>query len=162
MEVKDTHAMHITSNTPRPKAPKRQGPNLASWIFFLVLALGPLRGIVRALLPPQISDSQLLLLVIGVFALAVTVSLVARGLSSRSSGPQMPTMPGASGSWSPTNTAPRQRLEPARLPSRPAAGYPGPPRFEPIITGKVIFAGFVVAALLIVLFFVLVILLGIR
>ena len=154
--------MNITSNTPQPKPPKRQGPNLASWVFFLVLALGPLRGIVRSLLPPQVSDSQLLLLVIGVFALALTVSLVARGFSSRSSGPQLPTIPGSSGPWSPTSAAPRQRLEPARSPTRPAAGYPGPPRFEPIITGKVVFAGLVVAALLVVLFFVLVILLGIR
>lgn len=155
--------MNITANTPRPKSPKRQGPNIVSWIFFLMLALGPLRGIVRSLLPAWISDSQLLIMVLGVFALAVMVSLVARAFAGRSDAPRVPTIPGSSGPRPQMSAPPRQRLEPARLPSsRSPSGYPGPPRFEPIITGKVLLAGFVVAVLLILLLFLIVILLGIR
>ena len=130
--------MNITANTPRPKPPKRERRSVLTWIFFLLILARPLWGILRSTIGAQINDTQLWILVMGVVALGFIGLLVARSVGNRGADARLPT-----------GVEPVQPLSPSRLPGGARSSYPvGPPRYEPIITGKVALAGFVLAALM--------------
>ena len=132
-------AMNITANTPRPKPPKRERRSSLTWIFFLLILARPLWGILRSTIGAQISDTQLWILVVGVVALGFVGLLATRGVGNRGADARLPT-----------RIEPAQPLNPSRLPGGVRSSYPlGPPRYEPIITGKVALAGFVLAALMV-------------
>ncbi len=143
----------ITANTPRPKPTRGQGPSCGTWIFLIVILLGPGRGILMALLGPRANDPRTLIVIGGVVVLAAMLVLAGRAASGRSSGPQLPTGPSTPMSMPrlPTPAAPMSPTVPG---SR--AGYPlGPPQFEPIITGKVVLAGVLLLLVFAGIFFLL-------
>ena len=136
--IRTRGAMNITANTPRPKPPKHERRSGLTWIFFLLILARPLWGILRSTIGAQISDTQLWILVVGVVTLGFVGLLVARGVGNRGADARLPT-----------RVEPAQPLNPSQLPQDARPGYPvGPPRYEPIITGKVVLAGIVLAALM--------------
>jgi hypothetical protein len=139
--------MNLTANTPRPKPAKGQGPGCGTWVFLLLILAAPLRNILRIVLGPGVSDAAIWLILGGVVVLAGLVTVVSRAASNRSGGgPRLPT--GPSGPSLPMGGSPAQPLQLPSMTSSTPAGYPaGPPRFEPIITGKVVLAGVVLAAI---------------
>ena len=131
--------MNITANTPRPKPPKRERRGIVTWIFFLLILARPLWGILRSTIGAHLSDTQLWILVVGVVALGFVGLLASQAIGNRGADSRLPTQ-----------VAPAQPLEPSRLPGGAQSRYPaGPPRFEPIVTGKVVAAGTMLAALMV-------------
>lgn len=123
--------MSISPNAPRPDPPPRQPKGNLSWIFFLLILARPLWGILRSAVGPQLSNTQLWIVVIGVLALAALVLLAPRALNRGPSVTRLPT--------SAPSVPPRR---PPALPQHPALDASlRPPHYEPIITGKVMLAG---------------------
>src|SRR5919199_6616980 len=143
--------MNITSNTPRPKPTGNQRSGCITWIFLLLLLSVPGRNILVAILhsvAPQISSSQLWLILGGIVALGVVVTSITRAARNRPVDTRLPTGPGSSTQTPRPGGTPIRPPQPPQVPSSSVPGYPtGAPRFEPIITGKVIVAGVVLAAL---------------
>jgi hypothetical protein len=143
--------MNITSNTPRPKPTGNQRSGCITWIFLLLILLVPARNILPAILhtvAPQMSTGQLWLILGGIAALGVVVTSIARAVRNRPVDTQLPTALGPD-ARSPLPGGTQIRPSRPQIPSSSVPGYSaGPPRFEPIITGKVVVAGFVLAALL--------------
>lgn len=129
--------MSLTANTEPPRKPQPQRGSALSWIFFLLILARPLWGIVRSMVGPQISDSQLWLLVGGALALLAVVLLVRTiaGLRDAPAG-RLPPRPSP-----PTPSRPNA---PVPAPA-PVAGMPRSPQFEPMFTGKVLLAGILLA-----------------
>ena len=143
--------MNITSNTPRPKPTGKQRSGCITWIFLLLLLSVPGRNILAAILhsvAPQISSGQLWLILGGIVALGVVVTSITRAVRNRPVDTQLPTGPGPSTQIPRPDGTPIRPSQPPQAPSSSVSGYPsGAPRFEPIITGKVIVAGLLLAAL---------------
>ena len=136
--------MSISPNTPRPDPPRQRQSNL-SWIFFLLILARPLWGILRSAIGPQLSNTQLWIIVAGVLSLAALALLAPRALNRDTPVSRLPT------------GAPPVHLErPAPVAQRPFPGVsPRAPRFEPIITGKVMLAGVLLLAMMSTLFLLL-------
>ncbi len=129
--------MPITAQSGPPRQPKqKRGINLP-WIFFLLILARPLWGIVRSIVPPQIANNDLLVVVVGVIVLGAFVFTVAQLGRSRGGDTRLPTGSPPARPFSSTRVGTPQR---ATLPS-------GAPQFEPIITGKVMLAGAVLLAI---------------
>ena len=138
--------MNITSNTPRPQPPRNQRGSRLSWLFFLLILARPLWGIARSLVGPQVTNQQLALLIGGVVLAGIVVTLITRGAGRASSrGDQslpVPNQPardfrpqvGRATSWNPPRT--------------PKAYTMDPPRFEPVITPKLVRGGCVLATII--------------
>ncbi len=138
--------MPITAQTPPPrKQQPRRSPNL-SWIIFALILARPVWAMVRSVIPPQVASNDVFAVGVGVLVLAAFFFTVARLGRGRGTDTRLPTGP-----------------QPDRALSIPRAAAPRPfvqaggPRFEPIITGKVVFAGVVLLALFAAVFLVLVI-----
>lgn len=117
-------------------------------IVFLVVFGRPIYNLVRSLTRGIVTDQQLMIVAGGVVALVALAVIVQRVNQSRQgSTPYSPT------SMTPTNP---QTSLPTSNPTaslqqytRPGdARLPSAPRFEPIITGKVVLAGLLLALLL--------------
>lgn len=139
--------MNITANTPRPKPAKNQRPGCISWLFLLIILLGPLRGILQAIIGPRLGNIPLAPILTGIVILAAAGSMLARAAAGRSTGPRLPTSPTVPGQpFSPPASSPSTMT---RLPTPAMPNYQGgAPRFEPVITAKVFLAGVVLAAVL--------------
>jgi hypothetical protein len=139
--------MNVMANTPRPKPAKGQGPGCGTWVFLLLILAGPVRNILGIVLGPGVSNTDTWLIFGGVVVLAGLVTVVSRAASNRSGGgARLPT--GPSGPSLPMGGSPARPRQLPPMTSSAPAGYPaGPPRFEPIITGKVVLAGVVLAAI---------------
>lgn len=138
--------MNITANTPRPKPTKNQRPGCITWIFLLLILLGPGRGILAALfqiVAPRVSGGLLWSIIGGIVVVGALVAVISRAATNRTTDTRLPTGPGAATDRRQRGGAPAPLPGPAQL---PGGTQSGPPRFEPIITGKVVVAGFVLAA----------------
>ena len=130
--------MPITAQSPQSRQPQPKRRINFSWIIFLMILARPIWGIVRSIVPPQIANNDMVAVVVGVLVLGAFVFTVSQLGRSRGGDTRLPTGSQPERPWSPTGMGtPR----PATLPS-------GAPRFEPIITGKVVLAG----AVLLVIF----------
>ena len=130
--------MSITANSSRPKPPRPERRSNLTWIFFLLILARPLWGILRSTVGAHVSNAQLWIIVVGVITLGLVGLLVSRAMDGRSSAPRLPA-----------GAAPTRPLKPINIPTPTTSTYPaGPPRFEPIITGKVVLAGFALATLI--------------
>lgn len=136
--------MNITSQTPQPQRPRGQRGNRWSWLFFLLILARPLWGIVRSLVGPQISNQQIALVIGGAVVAGVAVMFITRSASRITTREQSQSAPiptartyrpatGRNATWTPPQ----------------ASSYQGQtPRFEPMITGKVVLVGIILAALI--------------
>ncbi|CAA9255340.1 MAG: hypothetical protein AVDCRST_MAG26-2073 [uncultured Chloroflexia bacterium] len=137
--------MPITGQTPQPgKQEPRRSPNL-SWIIFLLILARPIWTMVRSIIPPQVANNDIFAVVVGVLVLGVFFFTVARLGRGRNADTRLPTGPRQVRS----STTPRASVPRPVLPA-------GGPRFEPIITGKVMFAGVVLLAIFAAVFLLLV------
>ena len=117
-------------------------------IVFLIVFGRPVYNLVRSLTRGIVTDQQLMIVAGGVVALVALAVIVQRVNQSRQgSSPYSPT------SLSPTNTPtmltptnPTASLQQYTSPGD--ARLPSAPRFEPIITGKVVLVGLLLALLL--------------
>jgi hypothetical protein len=132
-------SMSIVSGNQPPKQRRRSGPSIG-WIVPLLIFGPTLYNLARRSLAGRFTDQQLILLG-GALAVLVAFIAIGRWLSNqrRSDGPALP--PGYQ---------PSPPKEPRSSLPRPASpSYtPQAPRFEPIVTGKVIIAGAVLALLM--------------
>lgn len=122
-----------------PKSAKKSSGFPFGLIVFLVVFGRPIYNVVRSATRGIVTDQQLMIVAGGAVALVALVVIVQRVNQSRQgSTPYTPTYTPSS---NPTASL-RQYTTPgeARLPSAP--------RFEPIITGKVVLAGLILAVLL--------------
>lgn len=139
--------MPIVPGNDQNSKKKSGGFPFGSLIVFLIVFGRPLYNLVRSVTRGILTDQQLLIVAGGAVALVALVVIVQRVNQSRQgSSPYSPTS-------LPMNT-------PTSLPStNPAASLrqyttsgdtrlPSAPRFEPIITGKVVLAGLLLALLL--------------
>ena len=128
-----------------PQRPgRRAGGSVLGWLLPLIIFGPTLYRIIRSTVGGRVTDQQLALALGGIVALVVVVTVVRRVNGTRDRNvTRLPT-----GVAPPMSAGPR--LESPRLPSSTlgAGGLPRAPRFEPMVTGKVIVAGFVLAALL--------------
>jgi|GEM_PF-7050221 len=140
--------MNFTANT-RPPAPKRERGGNLSWIFFLLILARPLWGIVRSLVGPQISNQQIWLMIGGVLVVSAVVALIARNAGGRAEQSRLPTPSATGGSSLPFPPATNRPAMPGEWRPGSSSGYPSrPPQFEPMLTGKVLLAGLVLALLI--------------
>ncbi|HEX6291008.1 MAG TPA: hypothetical protein VFZ66_17615 [Herpetosiphonaceae bacterium] len=122
----------VAGNDPKP-AKESKGSGCGWLIFLLVFFWRPLYNMIRSVVNGRISDQQLLIIVGGVVALVVLALIVQRVNRSRQ---------GSAASLPPSYTPPSTLAKSYRqlqVPSEPF--MPSAPRFEPIITGKVVLAG---------------------
>lgn len=151
--------MNITPQTPQPKPPRNQRGSRWSWLFLLILAR-PLWGIIRSAVGPQVSSQQLALVIGGVVLAGVIVMFftsVATRSTSREQAPSMQSSPApnyrppAAGPSMPSTTPPRYGTNPSlgKPPLPPSTPFGQAPRFEPIITGKVVLIGAVLAVVIV-------------
>ncbi len=136
----------VAGNDPPPS--KRSGGSLISWLF-LLLVFGPtIYRVLRNATAGVISDQQLLIIGGGLIALIGVIVIVQRINRSRADGgPRLPTpMP---------PPAPRRSAPPPdigavrRVTGASSQPYlPPAPRFEPMITGKVVLASLIFGAFL--------------
>ncbi len=140
--------MNFTANT-RPRGPKRERGGNLSWLFFLLILARPLWGIVRSLVGPQISNQQIWLMIGGVLVIGAVVALIARNAGGSAEQSRLPTPSATGGSSLPRPATTNRPTIPMEWRPGSAAGYPSrPPQFEPVITGKVLLAGLVLALLI--------------
>jgi hypothetical protein len=137
----------VSGNEPPP--PRNARGSLLGWVFPL-LFFGPIiYNFVRSATRGLLTDQQLLIVGGGLIGLAALVAIGRRvGQSRANTTTSLPT------SYTPPqNVAPLSRATPVNREQPPnrAPGdkpyMPSPPRFEPIITGKVLLVGIVLAAL---------------
>jgi len=115
------HAMPLTPNN-QPRPTKRSGG--WGWLVPLLIAAPTIINLVRRQTEDVLTDAQLLMIVAGVGALIVLVVVGRRAWQSNAAVPRSPTY------------TPQQ-----------SSALPQAPRFEPIITGKVLLAGLVLGVL---------------
>jgi hypothetical protein len=143
--------MPITTNSSRPTPPKRQRANIWSWLIFLLILARPLYGVLRSVIPAQVSAIQIVAVAAGVIVLGLMFSLVLNTARQRASDTWRPT-PSPQSTWDrPVMTASRSsNASPPLLRSNsPTPRIPaGGPRFEPVVTGKVIVAGIITAGVI--------------
>lgn len=120
---------------------KKSGGSLVGWLVFLLVFGRPLYGLVRSVTNGRISDQQLLIITGGVVALIAVGVIVQRVNRMRASGTSTLSTP----YLPPSNPATSLR----QLNTKNDPSLPATPTFEPIITGKVVLAGIVLALLLI-------------
>lgn len=141
-------AMPITANTPRPTPPKRQRTSIWSWLIFLLIFARPLYGMLRSIVPFQISSPQLMAIVAGIIVVALASTLVLKTARRQGSDTRLPTASPQSSSDRPVMTSSR----PSNIPMRANTPQPripaGGPRFEPVITGKVMLVGIITAGVI--------------
>lgn len=126
---------------------KKSGGFPTGLIVFLLIFGGQIYNVVRGLTRGILTDQQLMIAAGGVVALVVLTVIVQRVNQSRqgSSPYTTPSMPmNTPTSLTPTN--PTASLQQYTTPGD--ARLPSAPRFEPIITGKVVLAGLLLALLL--------------
>ncbi len=128
--------MPIVPGNEQPR--KTSGGSLWGWIVFLAVFGRPIYGFVRGLTNGFLSDQQLLILLGGAGALIVLATLVRRLRRSESAGPRMPSTP----------YPPPQSPYTGAQSMRASGVAPSAPRFEPVITGKLVLAGVILAGLL--------------
>lgn len=141
--------MPIVSGNEPPSQRNRRN-SLVGWVLPL-LFFGPMiYNFVRSTTRGVLTDQQLLIVGGGLIGLVAIVVIMRRvGQSRAGSSTSLPT------SYTPpTNVAPLSRATPIKQPqpqqyrTRTEQPYvPSPPRFEPIVTGKVFLLGVVLAAL---------------
>ena len=143
--------MSITANSPQPKPPRRGQQSILSWVVFLLIFARPLWGILRSIIGPEVSDTQIWIMVAGITGLGIMVLFLSRAMRSGPANTSLPPRMEV-----PRPVQPMQRVEPpvpaadAQRRAPPIQDYPlQPPRFEPIITGKVVVAGIVLAMVMI-------------
>ena len=143
--------MPITANSRQPKPPRRTQQSILSWIFFLLIFARPFWGILRSMIGPEVSDTPIWIMVAGITGLGIRVLFLLRAMRG---GPANTSLPPRM--ELPRPVQPMQRVEPlgpsadAQRRAPPIRDYPlQPPRFEPIITGKVVVAGIVLAMVMI-------------
>lgn len=136
--------MPIVSGNEPPPTRNTRG-SLIGWVFPL-LFFGPMiYNFVRSATRNVVTDQQLLIVAGGVIGLAAMVVIARRIGQNRSS---------STGSLPNSYTPPPNLVPPSRTQvsqyraPAPKQYVPPPPRFEPIITGKVFLVGVVLAALL--------------
>jgi hypothetical protein len=139
--------MNITPQTPRPQPPRNQRGSRLSWLFFLLILARPLWGIIRSLVGPQVTNQQIWLVLGGVVLAGVVVMLITRGASRFGSGDQSLSMPNQPvRDYRPPTGRGRDMTWTA---PRPGSYQGQTPRFEPMITGKVVLVGLILAVVLI-------------
>lgn len=128
--------MPIVSGNEPPSG--KQKPQSASWAWlipFLLVFGRPIYQAVRNATAGRVTDQQLIIVGAGVVVLLVVVAIVQRIHRSRTAGAtRLPT----------TYTPPT----PLSRPSSDQSFVPSAPHFEPIITGKVLVAGIILAAIM--------------
>lgn len=140
----------VSGNEPQPPRRRSSGPGLG-WIFPL-LVFGPvLYNTIRRATAGILTDQQLLIVgggLVGLVVLGIIAQRVNRiRAGSSSSLPTSYTPPPSVGGSSSLPSAYASQMSPTR--TQPGQSYvPRPPKFEPIITGKVLLAGLVVALVL--------------
>ncbi len=129
----------VAGNDQQPEK-KSSGAGCGWVVMLLVFLWRPLYTMIRDFTNGRFSDDQLVMIVGGIFGLIVLAALVQRVNRMRASNtagwPTPYTPP------SPLSSNPRQLRSPGEQ------YLPAGPRFEPIITGKVILAGLILALLL--------------
>jgi len=139
--------MPIVPGNEQNSKKKSGGFPFGGLIFFLVVFGRPIYNLVRSLTRGIFTDQQLLIAGGGVVALVVLTVIVQRVNQSRqgSTPYTTPSMPmNTPTSLTPSN--PTASLQQYTTPGD--ARLPSAPRFEPIITGKVVLAGLLLALLL--------------
>lgn len=128
---------------------QKQRTSLGGWIVPLIIFGPMLYNLVRNATRGVLTDQQLLIAGGGLIGLVALVAIARRvGQSRASSASSLPT------SYTPPSTPPRQlngytSSTPSQYRTQLDKPYvPQPPRFEPIITGKVLLVGVVLAALM--------------
>jgi len=117
---------------------KTSGGSLWGLIVFLVVFGRPIYGLVRSLTAGFLSDQQLLMLLGGAGALIVLATLARRIRRSESAGT----------TTFPPSYTPSQSPSSSAQPVRPSSVAPSAPRFEPIITGKLVLVGVILASIM--------------
>lgn len=140
----------VSGNEPPPEPKQRSG--LPGWIVPLIIFGPVIYNFARSATRGLLTDQQLLIAGGGLLGLAALVAIARRVSQSRSgSAASLPT------SYTPPSTPARElNGYTSSMPSAPSQYrpqldkpyVPQPPRFEPIITGKVFLAGVVLAALM--------------
>jgi hypothetical protein len=136
--------MQITSQTPQPRPPRGQRGSRLSWLFFLLILARPLWGIIRSLVGPQVTNTQLALVIGGVVLAGVVVMLITRGAAAASSRDRTLPIPGQP---APSFRPPADRGT-TWMPPRTRPYQSQAPRFEPIITANVVLVGIIMAVLI--------------
>ncbi|HEY0734862.1 MAG TPA: hypothetical protein VGD69_08125 [Herpetosiphonaceae bacterium] len=127
----------VPGNNPKP-AKKSSGFPFGLIVFLLVFG-GQIYNVVRSATRGIITDQQLMIVAGGAVALVVLAVIVQRVNRSR----QGSTMYTPTYTPSSNPTASLKQYTTSGSPSLPSA-----PRFEPVITGKVVLAGLILALLL--------------
>ncbi len=124
-----------------PKQPQKKTGTLGcGWLLPLLIFGQPIISLVRRALAGRVDDQQLLIIGAGVVALLVMVVIVRRVNEARSNNTTSLPTP-----YQPPTTNPPPFTQSRVQPGQPLV--PRPPQFEPIITGKVVLAGLVLAML---------------
>jgi hypothetical protein len=123
-----------------PQSAKNRGGSIIGWIVFLLVFGRPLYNVVRSLTTGIVTDQQLMIIAGGALALIALAVIVQRVNRSRQD-----STPTLSSSY-PVPSNPAASLQQYMQPSD--VKLPQTPRFEPIITAKVVLAGLLLALLL--------------
>lgn len=118
---------------------KKSGGSLVGWIVFLLVFGRPAYNLLRSLTRGIVTDQQLMIIAGGALALVALAVIVQRVNQSRQGSTAYTP------NYTPT-TNPSASLQQYRTPGNPS--LPSAPRFEPMITGKVVLAGLILALLL--------------
>jgi hypothetical protein len=110
------------------------------WIVFLLVFGRPIYNVVRSLTNGILTDQQLMIIAGGAVALIALTAIVQRVNRARQDG--APTL--STSYTTPSNPAASLQQYMQASDSK----LPSAPRFEPIITGKLVLAGFILALLL--------------
>lgn len=130
----------VPGNEPR-QTPKSGGSINLGWILPLLIFGPTLYRFVRNSVGNRLTDQQILIIgggLVGLVVLAVIVQRVNRMRNDTAS--SLPTSYLPAASQLPGNVAPRVQ--------RPEWKTPAAPKYEPMVTGKVMLAGVVLAALM--------------
>lgn len=144
-----------------PRNPQRGGSARLGWIVPLLIFGPTIYRAVRNMVAGRLTDQQLLIAGAGLILLVILVVIVRRVNSARdNASSRLPTSyqpPKSVGTAPPVVRTPTPKESPPSNPPTSAGAYPmlssdkyvtRAPQFEPIITGKVVLAGVVLAALL--------------
>lgn len=131
--------MPIISGSEPPKQRRRSGPNIG-WIVPLLIFGPTIYNLARRSLAGRFTDQQLIMLG-GAVAVLIAFVAIGRWLSNQRR---------SDASALPPSYQPSSLSQPRSSPPRSASPSftPQAPRFEPIVTGKVMIAGAVLALLM--------------
>lgn len=128
-----------------PKSGKKSGGFPFGLIVFLVVFGRPIYNLVRSLTQGIVTDQQLMIVAGGAVALVALAVIVQRVNQSRQ----------GSTPYAPSYTPPSNPTASLQQYTAPVdVRLPSTPRFEPIITGKVVLAGLILAVILVGIGFV--------